>query len=833
MTILTRLIRLFVVLALLGCLLGVLAVGGAYLYFAPGLPAVETLRDARLQVPLQVLARDGALVAEFGEKRRRPVTLSDVPPRLVQAFLAAEDDRFFEHPGVDWKGLGRAVWEMLSTGEKRSGGSTITMQVARNFFLSRDKTYERKAREILLALRIDSAFSKEEILELYLNKVFLGQRAYGVGAAAEVYFGKDMAELDLAQMAMIAGLPKAPSEDNPVTNPDQAAKRRAYVLGRMLALGYISQDEYDQARAQPVKTRVYKKPTDVDAPYVAEMVRLFMEGRFGAQAYTEGYKVYTTISPRLQAAANRAVRGALMTYDRRHGYRGPESTLTSLEDPHKVDTVLRGMLTLGELPPAVVVEVEDKRVRVLSPDIGLQTIEWDGLQWARPYVDEARVGPAPRAASDILKVGDVIRLERYQPRADGKGRRDARSATTSDAEWHWRLAQLPAVEGAMVALWPDDGAVAALVGGFDFFRSAFNRATQAERQPGSSFKPFVYSAALEFGYNASSMINDSPVVYDDPSLEDDWRPENYSGKFYGPTRLREALYKSRNLVSIRLLRSIGIDYAVQYALRFGFAPERLPRNLSLALGTATVKPIELASAYAVLANGGFRVEPYFIDKIEDGDGKLVYESSPARVCAECPESQFVARDISPAVDDRSDPATIRTPATSGVGNVAPRVMTAENNWITASLLRDVIQRGTGRAAADALGRKDIAGKTGTTNDQQDAWFSGFTPGMVATAWVGFDKLAPLGPKETGGRAALPAWIDFMRVALDGVEEALPPQPPGVVAARIDPRTGRVLAAGSGGGVVEYFHADRLAGQTDETRTAAGDGSTDRIRERLF
>jgi penicillin-binding protein 1A len=818
---LATLIRLLGILVLGGGLLGLVAAAGVYWHLAPQLPPVDVLREVRLQVPLRVLDADGALLAEFGEKRRVPLALAQVPARTVQAVLASEDDRFYEHPGVDWQGLIRAVAHLIRTGEKGPGGSTITMQVARNFFLGREKTYVRKLNEILLALRIERDLSKDEILELYLNKIFLGHRAYGVGAAAQVYYGKPLAQLSLAQTAMIAGLPKAPSRFNPVANPVRAIERRNYVLGRMRELDFITQPELEQALAAPVTARVHAQRADVEsAEYAAEMARAWMEERFGEDAYTAGFKVHTTVRASLQAAAVRALRSALMEYDTRHGYRGAEQNGV----PPASEAELAGMLSdvpvVGGLLPGVVLEVEERSARVFVKGAGPVEVPWEGLSWARRQIDENRRGPAPKRAADVVSPGDLVRLTEVDAPRDEKKKGRADPVAPQSI---WRLTQIPDVEGALVALSPRDGSILAIMGGFDFYRSKFNRATQAERQPGSSFKPFIYSAAIEFGFNAGSIINDAPVVFDDPSLEAAWRPENYSGKFFGPTRLREALYKSRNLVSIRLLRTIGIDYAVDHISRFGFELEALPRNLSLALGSATVKPIEVAAGYAVLANGGFRVEPYLIERVESDEKGVVYEAMPAVVCDACEQAPAAAPSSSAGPPPR----------------LAERVLREENVWLMHSLLRDVIARGTGRRAR-ALGRKDIAGKTGTTNDQHDAWFSGFNREVVATAWVGFDQLAPMGRRETGGRAALPMWIDFMRVALDGRPETFMKQPEGLVSVRIDPRTGKLAQAGDPDAIFEFFHADRApevlaeAGNEPGKARAAGAPAPDsQVTKQLF
>ncbi len=803
-----RLLLLLILIAAAGTVGGVLAVR---MVLEPQLPDVEALRDVRLQVPLRVFSQEGRLIAEFGEKRRIPVTIDQVPPTLIQAFLAAEDDRFYAHPGVDYQGLLRAGFELLRTGEKRQGGSTITMQVARNFFLSREKTYLRKLNEILLALKIERQLSKAEILELYLNKIYLGQRAYGIGAAAQIFYGKQLGELSLAEMATIAGLPKAPSRDNPVTNPQRARDRRDYVLGRMHKLGFIDDAALTEARAAQETASLHDLPVEVDAPYVAEMVRQAMIERHGDAAYTDGFNVYTTLRADHQAHANRAVRQALVEYDLRHGYRGPEQRPGDGESLPALATIP----SLGGLLPARVTSLDESSIGVEIRDHGPGLIESEGWEWAQPYLSENRRGNKPDTPDEVVEVGDLVRV-----RLDDEGR--------------WWLTQLPAIEGAMVALRPDDGAITALVGGFDFRHSKFNRAVQAQRQPGSGFKPVIYSAALEYGFTAASLINDAPVVFDDPSLETTWRPENYSGKFFGPTRLRLALTKSRNLVSIRLLQAIGVDFAVDYAARFGLDTGRLPRNLSLALGSGALTPLEMATIYAILANGGFRVTPYFIDRIEDGTGRLLERSAPDYACRSCPESVALtsapdepdqaANDSPTNADTTAEPPTTdvqplpaiqadgnqepeQTTTAQPVAKPAPRVLEPRNVYLMHSLLGDVVRYGTGRRALQ-LGRSDLAGKTGTTNDQRDAWFNGFNTALAASAWVGFDDFSPLGNRETGGRAALPIWLEFMRGALDGVPESTLAEPPGLVRARVDPETGELAAAGQQGAIFELFRSEQ-------------------------
>ena len=816
--------RFLGILVLLAVLAAAIGVGGTYWYLAPKLPSAEALRDVRLQVPLRVYTRDHELLAEFGEKRRKPLRLDEVPERLVQAILAGEDDRFFEHPGVDWQGLTRAVLYLVRTGEKGPGGSTITMQVARNFFLSREKTYIRKLNEILLALKIEREFTKDEILELYVNKIFLGQRAYGVGAAAQVYYGVPVAELTLPQLAMIAGLPKAPSRFNPVANPKQAVVRRNYVLRRMLELGYIAQDEHDEARDGPVTAKVHGLAVEVEAPYVAEMVRARMEEMYGSDVYTAGYKVYTTLDGRLQGAADAALRQALLEYDARHGFRGSERNVASGEEAEPPQDVLEDIAEVGGLVPAVVTSVDKRNVAAWARNVGAVEIGFESMEWARPYIDENRRGDEPKGADAVLKAGDVIRVR--------------------PAENGWTFAQLPDVEGALVSLDPNDGSIVALTGGFDFYRSKFNRATQAERQPGSSFKPFIYSAALEHGYTPASIINDAPVVFEDPSLKSAWRPENYGGKFFGPTPLRTALYKSRNLVSIRLLRDIGIDFALEHIARFGIDVESLPRGLSLALGSGVLTPLELATGYGVLANGGYAVEPYFIDRVLDGDDTLLFAADPLVVCRDCDdeEAMTVSASTAPADGEGAGAAlSAEAGADSGTGSPtglpgserrAPRAIDARNAWLMYSLMRDVIRRGTGRKAR-VLERDDIAGKTGTTNDQYDAWFSGFSPGLVATAWIGFDEFRPLGQRETGARAALPMWIAYMKEALEGVRQREIPPPEGIVTVRIDPETGELAGASHEGGVFESFRTERVPNNRIAERTTGEEPGGATVQEKLF
>ena len=804
----------------LGCAGSLLLAGLAtYYYLAPTLPEVAALRDMRLQVPLRIYTRDGRLLAQIGEQRRIPVRFEEVPPRLVAAFLAAEDAGFYSHGGIDSFGLIRAVLVTAATREARQGGSTITMQLARNMFLTPEKQLRRKLREIFLALRIESEFSKQEILSLYLNKIFLGQRAYGVAAAAEVYYGKPLGDLTLAETATIAALPKAPSTLNPIASPERARQRRAYVLRRMLDKGYVTRAEHDAAAADPIATTEHGPRVEVDAPYVAEMVRAELAERYGEELYSAGYQVVTTIDSRLQRAADWSLRAALLEYDRRHGWRGATGHASTVPaEAPAASALLERFSVVGGLLPAVVVATAAKSATVVGRDGNRYLLPWDnGLAWARRPDRGGGLGPAPREAREVLTPGDVVYV---LPAGGGSA----------------LLAQVPQVQGAFVALDPQDGAITALTGGFDFYASNFNRVVQARRQPGSSFKPFIYSGALEHGFTPATVILDAPVVVEGSGLDDLWRPGNDSGHFYGPTRLRDALARSRNLVSIRILRALGVDYALDYATRFGFDRETLPHNLTLALGTAQLTPLEEVRGFAVFANGGFRVQPYLIERLDDADGKTRFAAAPRFACREC------AVPVDPplpsasgeggAAAEASPPVTAGPPgplvyganaagvtriAELGPGSarpaqrrVAPRVISAANCYLMTDLMRDVIRRGTGRRAL-ALKRDDIAGKTGTTNDRRDTWFTGFTPDLVATAWVGYDQERSLGAGEEGGHTALPIWVYFMGEALAGRPEHRLPQPEGIVTARISAVTGELVGGNDPDAMFEMFLAGRLPG----------------------
>jgi penicillin-binding protein 1A len=664
---------LWAILSLL--FLGTVCVVLFYVYLESQLPDVESLKTVQLEVPLQIYTQDGLLIQEYGEKKRIPITYNEIPKMLTQALLVTEDQRFFEHPGVDIFGLGRAVVRMIQTGTKSQGGSTITMQVARNFFLNRKKTFLRKFNEILLAIKIDRELSKEKILELYLNKIYLGSRAYGVEAASQVYYGKTLKDLTLAQLAMIAGLPQAPSTQNPIANPKAATKRRNHVLDRMLEEHIITQKQHDQSIQEPVTAYFHTTVLEAHAPYVAEMIRQSIYDQFGAEAYTKGYRVYSTINSKTQQAANQSVTEHLLAYDHRHGYRGAVAHSAIFSSSEKsLLKVLQHYPIVNDLIPAYILSVSDQSAEALTQNAKTVHIPWTGLSWARPALKQGWVGRTPRNAHQIIKQGDIVYVREI------------------DSEW--KLSQIPQVEAALVALNPANGAIQALVGGLNFPRSKFNRAIQSGRQPGSSFKPFIYAAALNKGYSLASVINDAPIVVDDPSLAGLWRPHNVDNQFDGPMRLKEALIRSRNLVSIRILDDIGIDYAADFVSRFGFSKPTLPHSLSLALGSLSSSPIELATAYAVFANGGYKVEPYLIDRILDTEGHVLLQAKPAHI------------PFSKNMNSEPDEA-------------APRVIPEDIAFLMHTALLGVVQQGTAQEAK-VLKRSDIAGKTGTTNKQVDA-----------------------------------------------------------------------------------------------------------------
>lgn len=803
---LRRLLR-WALFALAGlALLGAIALGTLYYLVAPKLPDVETLRTVEMQEPMYVYAKDGRLMALFGETRRYPVSIEEVPERLKQAFLAIEDARFYKHHGVDFKGVARAVWLIATTDAKRvPGGSTITQQVARQFFLSNEYSYTRKLAEMLTAMRMERELSKDEIFELYLNKSFFGNRAYGVAAASEFYYGKKLNELSLDEMASLAGIPKFPSSGNPLSNPERAKLRRDYILDRMADLRYISAAEAAQAKAVPMHATPHERPVEVYAPYVAEMVRQEMVARFGNDALTKGYHVTTTIDPVLQEAADKAVRDGLAVYDRRHGWHGVEQhfDLAVDEDAATARARIRNIAPQAALMPAVVLGVSGNEAQLVLAD---------GTE-VRLGADRGWAGRSP---GSLLKRGDLVRVSRIEPETTPKPGEPVLPAT-------YRLDQVPQAQAALVSLEPSNGALRALSGGYSFAGAKFNRATQARRQPGSSFKPFLYAASFERGFNPASVVLDAPVVFKDRRGHI-WRPQNDTGNFAGPMRLREAMVQSRNLVSVRLLDAIGVDYARKYISHFGFDEAELPPNLSMSLGTASLTPISVARGFSAFANGGFRITPWYIDEVKDREGAVVFKEKPAVACPQCETPGGVGRavqqtaavvdgfNLGPAAAAQNAQAEApkdepQKPAIDTSNMVlAPRAIDSRIAYQINSMLRDVVKRGTG-TPAKVLEREDLGGKTGSTNDHRDAWFSGFGGQYVTTVWVGRDNYKSLGYREYGGKAALPIWIDYMRVALKDQPIATNDPPEGMI--KVSVSASGALIPGEGGGIVEWVKAEDL------------------------
>ena len=808
-----RLLRWALIAFLAASLLGLLAAGTVYFVVSSKLPDVQSLRTVELQEPLYVHGRDGRLMAIFGETRRYPVEIARVPERVKQAFIAIEDNRFYQHHGVDYRGVARAIWLLATTDDERvPGGSTITQQVARQFFLSTEYSYTRKLAEMLLAMKMERELSKDEIFELYLNKSFFGNRSYGIAAAAEFYYGKTLDQLDLDEVAALASIPKFPSSGNPVANPERARIRRDYVLLRMREQDFITPAQEQAAQAVPMHATPHDIPIEVEAPYVAEMVRQDMVARYGEDVLNSGYHVITTIDPVMQEAAQRAVRNGLVDYDHRHGWRKQRERhfeLAEGEDAATAGARLRGIATQGRLVPAVVLRSGNGTADIAFADGSTAVLDADSSRWTK------------RAPSALVTRGDMVRVRQVEAEAGA----DAKKAGEEAAAPRWQLDQLPLAQAALVSLDPNNGALRALVGGFSYAGNKFNRATQARRQPGSSFKPFLYAAALERGFTPASIVLDAPVVFKD-RVGHEWRPQNDSGDFAGPMRLREALVQSRNLVSVRLLDAIGIDYARRYIAHFGIDKEMLPPNLSMSLGTASLPPIMVAGAYATFPNGGFQVTTWYVDEMRDRNDKVLFKAEPAVACPDCAlattakapatrrASNVVAGfNLGPAgpppaqreVSRGKPRASVTTvPATDAV--LAPRAIDARVAYQIVSMMRDVVQRGTG-VRAKVLKREDIAGKTGSTNEHRDAWFSGFGGDIVTTVWVGRDDFSSLGFGEYGGRAALPIWIDYMRVALEGRPIAANDPPEGMVKVAVD-ASGRLLPAGSTG-VSEWVKAEDL------------------------
>lgn len=827
MTRILKLSRILAWLFLTGLSLAAIVTSSFYLYLRPNLPAVEQLMDTKLQTPLRVYSADRRLIAEFGKKRRTPVSIDQIPTIQLQAFVAAEDAGFYNHMGVDIKGLVRAAIELATTGSIQSGGSTITMQVAKNYFLSRDRTFLRKFNEILLAIQIERELDKGQILELYLNKIYLGKRAYGIQAAAQVYYNSNVDELNLAQMAMLAGLPKAPSAFNPLANPQRALIRRNWILGRMRDLDIIAPDAYEQAVNAPVTAKYNAPSAEVDADYVAEMARSEMVRRFGDAAYTDGFNVILTIKGDRQQTATTALRKGITDYDRRHGYRGAIGTidLAGGADPDHIAGELSNYPRIEALYPAAVISIDDKAgsVELFTRQLGPALLTMDDMSWAKRYRNVNSIGAAPKSPSGVLSVGDVVYVTPKKSRdntpSDTEDKADTEDPVeTSKPPVPVALSQLPTIQGALISLNAQTGAIEALTGGYSFSQSKYNRAVQANRQPGSTFKPFLYLAALEKGMTPATIYNDAPIVFDNPNLGSAWRPRNSTGQFYGPTRLREALTRSRNLVSIRLLRDVGVQQLIDYLDQLGIPIDNMQKDLSLALGSGLLTPMEVARGFAVIANGGYDVQPYLISSIYDSSGKEVYRAPEVILCDnQCDEQQ-----AAPALTSTGEPAT----------RIAARLADARSVYILHSMMRDVVRRGTGRGAL-ALGRDDIAGKTGTTNEQRDTWFAGFNHQIATTAWLGFDQPAPMGRQEYGASTTLPVWLDYMKAALADEPASFMPQPNGIVTVRIDPGTGQRALPGQEGALFELFREEQAPPALERDFNGGSVGGTPSLPQNIF
>nr|WP_217275107.1 PBP1A family penicillin-binding protein [Vibrio coralliilyticus] len=796
--------------------LGVGTIVGFYFYVKPELPDVATLKDVKLQTPMQIFTQDGKLISQFGEKRRIPVTYDEIPPHLIEALIATEDSRFYDHPGIDPIGIARAAVVVALSGSAKQGASTITQQLARNFFLSNDKKIMRKIKEIFIAIHIEQLLSKEEILELYVNKIFLGYRSYGFGAAAQTYFGKDLQNLTLSEIATLAGMPKAPSTMNPIYSLQRATSRRNVVLKRMLDEKYITEDEYQQARAEEIMSRYHGAEIELSAPYVAELARAWMVARYGEEAYSSGMNVYTTVDSKLQSAANEAAINNLLAYDERHGYRGAEKVLwkagQTAFDEEKIDDTLDRVPTYGSLLPAVVTQVTARQATVWVKNQGVKTLEWDGIKWARKFLTDDRQGPAPKAATDVLEEGEQIWVRQVET-----------SVEDGETQTAWHLSQVPNANTAFVAMDPENGAVLSLVGGFNFVHNKFNRATQSVRQVGSSIKPFIYSAAIDKGLTLATLVNDAPINQWDKSQGTAWRPKNSPPTYIGPTRLRIGLAQSKNVMAVRVLREVGLDETRQYLTRFGFNIDQVPRSETIALGAGSLTPMKMAQGYSVFANGGYYVEPHYISKVEGPFGDVEFEATPKSICrqdceqtaTETVTNEFQEQDVEPQDD--------QTP------QYAPQVISEQTAFLVREMMYSNIwgggnwRDGTGWNGtgwrAQALKRRDVGGKTGTTNDSKDAWYNGYGPGMVAVSWVGFDdhnrKLGRTKPNsnlgkgqisgaEAGAKTAQPAWVDFMHTALAGVPAQQKVIPPNIVRVRIDRDSGLLTNKFDSSSMFEYF-----------------------------
>lgn len=807
--------RLFI-FVLVCTVLGVGTIVGFYFYVKPELPDVATLKDVKLQTPMQIFTQDGKLISQFGEKRRIPVTYDEIPPHLIEALIATEDSRFYDHPGIDPIGIARAAVVVALSGSAKQGASTITQQLARNFFLSNDKKIMRKIKEIFIAIHIEQLLSKEEILELYVNKIFLGYRSYGFGAAAQTYFGKDLQNLTLSEIATLAGMPKAPSTMNPIYSLQRATSRRNVVLKRMLDEKYITEDEYQQARAEEIMSRYHGAEIELSAPYVAELARAWMVARYGEEAYSSGMNVYTTVDSKLQSAANKAAINNLLAYDERHGYRGAEKVLwkagQTAFDEQKIDDTLDRVPTYGSLLPAVVTQVTAQQATVWVKNQGVKTLEWDGIKWARKFLTDDRQGPAPKAATDVLEEGQQIWVRQVETPVEDGGVQTA-----------WHLSQVPNANTAFVAMDPENGAVLSLVGGFNFVHNKFNRATQSVRQVGSSIKPFIYSAAIDKGLTLATLVNDAPINQWDKSQGTAWRPKNSPPTYIGPTRLRIGLAQSKNVMAVRVLREVGLDETRQYLTRFGFDIDQVPRSETIALGAGSLTPMKMAQGYSVFANGGYYVEPHYISKVEGPFGDVEFEATPKSICRQDCEQTATETITNKFQEQDIDPQDGQTP------QYAPQVISEQTAFLVREMMYSNIwgggnwRDGTGWNGtgwrAQALKRRDVGGKTGTTNDSKDAWYNGYGPGMVAVSWVGFDdhnrKLGRTKPNsnlgkgqisgaEAGAKTAQPAWVDFMHTALAGVPAQQKVIPPNIVRVRIDRDSGLLTNKFDSSSMFEYF-----------------------------
>lgn len=856
-------------------MLGIIIAGFLIVQLSRELPNAQSIKSIELKVPLRVYSADNLLISEFGNERRKPISFQDTPQNLIDSVLASEDDGFYEHSGVDFKGLFRAALSNFRSSSSGQGASTITMQVARNFFLTRDKTYERKLKEVLLSFRLEQILSKDEILSLYLNKIFLGHRAYGFGAAAEVYYDKELDQLSTAQIAMLAGLPKAPSSFNPLRNPERALIRRNYVLGRLHELGKISPEDYQNSLAEPVSAKRHSRQADLVAPHIAEMVRAQLMQQYGEGAYWQGLNVYTTILSKQQVAAEASLRKGLQAYDRRHGFRGvvgkvkleliakhDDSEASTDADNAILDSAFEAALLAypgsQEQVPAIVLAVADDKSRLWTRDFGALEIDLASSKWAKRHKTANLSGDRPQKMSELMTAGDIIYIQPQEVAANNDVAQELTDSTLAGSELttsiRWQLSQIPNVSGALISIEPDSGKVLSLVGGYDFFLNKYNRATQSIRQPGSNIKPFIYSASLDQGFTPASLINGSSIVIRDPAHGTLWRPENYSGTFFGPTRMRVALSKSMNLVSIRILRAIGIPYARQYLERFGLDMNRFSASLTMALGSGGVKPMEMLGAYSVLANGGYKVQPYFIERITDRADKPVFVAATPAPCDQCYEQYLPKPEVfEQNIDDTSDQGldTIAAATSTETDSVddtvllgapeepqpvpidlsmtrsyeAPRIMSHANNFLTVSMMKDVVRRGTARKAL-TLNRQDLAGKTGTTNDYIDAWFTGFNSKVATTVWVGFDNPASMGRGEAGSLTALPIWIDYMRVALDGVPEDSTELPEYIESGFIDRNTGRRTDELDVNAIQEYFKIEELTPEYTLLHNLHADSATE-------